>query len=97
MTDVVGFPLEETDKIMDALELAEQKGDLEALKWCARRLRWLYDPAEVSESDGYCHAEALFNTSWMDALKHDPPPALIAVIISPGAAGRPSGRHTAVI
>lgn len=89
MTDVVGFPCEETDKTMDAMQLAEQKGDIDALRWCARRLCWLYDQAEIISSDTYCYTVTLFNVAWLDALKYDPPPASIAALVDtnrkPGA------------
>jgi hypothetical protein len=41
MTDMAMFPIEETDRIMDAMEQAEKAGDLPALQWCARFLMWL--------------------------------------------------------
>jgi hypothetical protein len=84
MTDMVGFPLAETDKIMDAMEQAEKVGDLEALKWCARFLRWLWDEGDVIGSDAYLRAERLFNKMWGSLLKSDPPPESIAGIINRG-------------
>jgi hypothetical protein len=86
MTDMVEFPLAETDKIMDAMEQAEKAGDLEALKWCARFLRWLWDEGDVIGSDAYFRAERLFNKMWGSLLKNDPPPESIAAVINRGDA-----------
>ena len=82
MTDVVGFPLCETDRIMDAMKQAEQAGDLPALKWCARFLLWLWDEGDVMGTDSYCYAEGLFNKLWSELLKNDAPPESIAAIIN---------------
>jgi hypothetical protein len=82
MTDMVVFPLAETDKIMEAMEQAEKAGDMEALKWCARFLRWLWDEGDVIGSDAYLRAEQLFNKTWGILLKSDMPPESIAEIIN---------------
>jgi len=82
MTDMVGFPIEETDKIMDAMEQAEKSEDLPALKWCARFLRWLWDEGEIMGTDGYCYSAGLFNKMWSNLLKSDTPPESIAAIIN---------------
>jgi hypothetical protein len=49
MTNMVGFPIEETNRIMDAMTQAEKAGDLEALQWCSRFLRWLWDEGGIIE------------------------------------------------
>jgi hypothetical protein len=82
MTDMVEFPIEETDKIMDAMEQAEKAGDLPALQWCARFLRWLWDEGGIMETDSYCYSESLFNKAWEGLLKSDPAPESIAAIIN---------------
>jgi hypothetical protein len=81
MTYVVGLPLDEANKITDAMEQAEKTGDLESLRWCARMLKWLYDPAEIIWADIYSGPEDLFNHNWSNALERDPPPPSIATII----------------
>jgi len=82
MTEMVEFPIEETDKIMDAMEQAEKAGDLKALQWCARFLRWLWDEGGIVSVDDYCYNEGLFNKMWDSLLKADPAPETIAAIIN---------------
>jgi hypothetical protein len=82
MTDMVEFPIEETDRIMDAMEQAEKAGDLPALQWCARFLRWLWNEGGIMETDNYCYSEDLFNKMWDSLLKSDPAPESIAAIIN---------------
>jgi hypothetical protein len=82
MTDMVEFPIEETDKIMEAMEQAEKAGDLKALQWCARFLRWLWDEGGVVSVDDYCYSEDLFNKMWDSLLKNDPAPDSIVAIIN---------------
>ena len=110
VTDMVEFPIEETDKIMDALEQAEKSGDLKSLQWCARFLRWLWDEGDVigvddycySEGlfnkfgvDDYCYSEGLFNKLWDSLLKSDPPPEGIAEIINRKDKPKPPGNKDA--
>ena len=90
ITDVVVFPFEETDRIMAGMELAEETNDLEALRWCARRLRWLNDQAETMESNIDYHTANLFNVAWGSLQEHDPPPASIAALVDPDQ-GPPTG------
>jgi hypothetical protein len=61
MTDMVQFPIEETDKTMGTMEQAEKAKDLKALQWCARFLRRLWDEGSVISTDDYCYSEGLFN------------------------------------
>jgi len=82
MTDMVEFPIEETDKIIDAMEQAEKAGDVKALQWCARFLRWLWDEGGIVSVDDYCYNEGLFNKMWDCLLKADPAPETIAAIIN---------------
>jgi hypothetical protein len=82
MTSMVGFPIEETNRIMDAMTQAEKAGDLEALQWCARFLKWLWDEGGIIEVDDYCYSEGLFNKVWDSLLKSDLPPESIATIIN---------------
>ena len=81
-TDMVEFPFDETDKIMDAMKLAEKAGDLKALQWCARRLQWLWQEGSLTDTDKYCYTESLFNTAWAALSKNDPAPDSIAAIIN---------------
>jgi hypothetical protein len=82
ITDMVMFPIEETDRIVDAMEQAEKTGDLKALQWCARFLIWLWAEAEVIGADDYANAESLFNRLWESLLKDDPAPESITAIIN---------------
>ena len=82
MTSMIGFPHMEAWGVIEAMEQAEKAGDIEALKWCARRLCWLYEEGEVYSGDMFCTAEHLFNSTWKAFLKNDPPPASIAAIIA---------------
>jgi hypothetical protein len=88
-TDMVLFPIEETDRIMDAMELAEKAGDLPALQWCARFLRWLWDEGDITSVGDYCYCEDLFNKMWASLLKGDPAPESIAAIINRKDAPQP--------
>ncbi|MDR1373679.1 MAG: hypothetical protein LBJ24_01770 [Treponema sp.] len=95
MTDVVGLPIDEADRIMDGMEQAEKAGDLEALRWCARMTQWLWDQAEINSTDTYCYSEILFNAAWNHLVNTDPPPASIAAIVAPkekGPDGKAAGR-----
>jgi hypothetical protein len=95
MTMVVDLPLDEADKIIDAMEQAEKAGDLEGLKWCARRIRWLWDQGEVGSTDTYCYTENLFNSAWDYITEKDPPPAAIAAVVTreeEGPDGEAAGR-----
>jgi hypothetical protein len=83
MTDVVGLPLDEADRIMDGMEQAEKAGDPEALRWCARMIRWLWDQSEVIGADIYSYTGDLFNCAWKGLMARDPPPASIAAIVTP--------------
>jgi hypothetical protein len=82
MTDVVGLPIDEAEGIMEGMKQAEKTGDLEALRWCARMILWLWDQAAVSETDAYGYSENLFNGAWGSLMKTDPPPASIAAVVA---------------
>jgi len=81
-TKMVEFPLDETDRIMDAMEQAEKAGDLKALQWCARRLQWLWQEGDVISTDKYWRVENLFNTAWAALSKNDPAPESISAIVN---------------
>ena len=83
-TEMVGMPHVEAKNVIDAMEAAEAAGDLKALQWCARRIVWLYEQGEAYDSDMFCNAEKLFNDTYADALKRDPPPESIFAIIARG-------------
>ena len=89
MTNLVELPFEETDKIMDGMERAGETNDLEALRWCARRLRWLYNQAETCGTDIDCYAASLFNVAWGSLRELDPPPASIAALVDPNREPEP--------
>jgi hypothetical protein len=82
MTDFLNFPAEEAEKTLEALKQAEQTNDIEALKWCARRLAWLDDTSEIDTGEADHYPVHLFNKAWAEALKNDPPPESIADIIA---------------
>jgi hypothetical protein len=77
------YPHEVVIKIMEALKQAEQKSDLAALKWCAKRILWLYG---ISDTSTGCvspeQAGRLFMSAYMG---QETPPASIAGIV--GAIG----------
>jgi hypothetical protein len=81
-TDYVSLPADETEKVIEAMKLAEQKNDIEALKWTARRIAWLDDTAEIISGDDGFHPAHIFNRTWAEMLKTDPPPESIAEIIN---------------
>jgi hypothetical protein len=73
------YPYAVVAQIMEALKLAEQKSDIAALKWCARKILWLY---EISDTSTGCigpeQAGRLFMSAYMGK---DTPPASIAGIV----------------
>ena len=81
-TDFLTLPADEAEKVIEAMKLAEQKNDVEALKWCARRIAWLDDTAEILSGDDNFHPAHIFNRTWGEMLKSDPPPESIAEIIN---------------
>jgi len=73
------YPYEVVVKIMDALKLAEHKSDLEALKWCAKKILFLYEIAETSTG---CVSPEQIGKLFMSAYaKGYAPPDLIAGIV----------------
>ena len=88
-TNFLLFPYEEAGKTIKALGHAEKADDLEALKWCARRLAWLDDEAVVTNAvDNFYQAQE-FTRDWARALKTDPPPDSIRAIIDQIDQGEP--------
>lgn len=81
-TDFVSLPAEEAEKTIEAIKQAEQTNDIEALKWCARRIVWLDDVSEIVCGDDTFHPAHLFNKTWADTLKTDPVPDSIKDIIA---------------
>jgi hypothetical protein len=82
MTDYLELPAEEAKKVIEAMKLAEQTNDIEALKWAARRIAWLDGTSELSSGDDYFYPAHIFNRTWAEMLKTDPPPTSIAEIIN---------------
>jgi len=81
-TNYLSLPADEAEKVIEAMKLAEQKNDIEALKWTARRIAWLDDTSEITGGDdSFCPAH-IFNKTWAEMLKTDPPPESIAEIIN---------------
>jgi len=75
------YPYEVVVKLMEALKLAEQKSDIAALKWCAKKILWLYEIADTSSG---CISEKQAGKLFMSAyIGNDTPPALIAGIVGP--------------
>jgi hypothetical protein len=88
-TELVHFPVDETKEIMAVMERAEKRGNLKTLRWCARRLLWIYKI--MLEKDGTCGSDAgtlfyngvddgqaytvrKFNRAYKSAIKDDPLP-----------------------
>jgi len=82
MTGFLSLPADEAEKVIEAMKLAEQTNDIEALKWTARRIVWLDDTAQITSGDDYFHPAHIFNRTWAEILKTDPPPKSIAEIIN---------------
>jgi hypothetical protein len=83
MTEYLTLPVAEAEKTIEAMKLAEQVGDVVALRWCARRIIWLHDAAaEVMAGDDCLYPVNLFNKAWAESLKNNPPPESIAAIIA---------------
>jgi hypothetical protein len=81
-TYFLDLPAEEAEKVIEAMKQAEQAGDTEALKWCARRLAWLDEASEIIDGDANFYPARSFNKSWAETLKSDPPPESISAIIA---------------
>ena len=81
-TEMLEFPVEETERVIEAMSKAEQTGDLEGLCWASRRLKWLYAQAETSTGSFGRQAVRWFNLAWDEQIKADPPPESIAAIIN---------------
>jgi hypothetical protein len=77
------YPYAVVVQVMEALKLAEQKSDMAALKWCARKILFLYEISDTS-TGGISPEQAgrLFMSAYMGA---DVPPPSIAGIV--GAIG----------
>jgi hypothetical protein len=77
------YPAEEVKKVIDALELAVDKKDMETLLWCGRRVLWFYERAELNtcnlSGDMQCD---LFDEAYKGSMEA-PPPALIADLVAP--------------
>jgi len=74
------YPYEVVVKIMEALQLAEQKSDTAALKWCAKKILWLYKIADTSTG---CISPEMAGKLFISAYGNDAPPASIAGIVKP--------------
>jgi hypothetical protein len=81
-TDFLSLPAEEAERTIEAMKQAEQTSDIEALKWCARRIVWLDDTSEIIGGDDGYHPAHIFNRAWNEQLKNDPAPDSIAAIIN---------------
>ena len=82
VTDYLSLPAEEAERTIEAMKQAEQASDIEALKWCARRIVWLDDTSEIVSGDDLSYPEHLFNKAWGEQLKNDPVPESIKDIIA---------------
>jgi len=75
------FPLRETKEVIEAMMQAEEGGDLRALQWCARKLKWLYDFAEVSSTDIDWREAKLYQDAWIARLVLDLSPESVKGIL----------------
>ena len=80
LTDLDGYPIDEMEMIIAAMEIAERDKDLEALRCAARYLLWLNKRTEISSLGMNEYAVDLFNDFWAELLKNDPPPDRISDI-----------------
>ena len=81
-TGFLALPAEEAGKTIEAMKKAEETSDIEALKWCARRIVWLDDVSEIIGGEDYFYRAYLFNKAWQKELKTDPVPDSIRGIIT---------------
>jgi len=79
--DTLVFPLRETKEVIEAMAEAEESGDLKALQWCARKLKWLYDFAERSRTDISPREVKLYQDAWIARLVLDLPPESVKGIL----------------
>lgn len=59
MTEYLAVPVEEAKKIVKAMAKAAGVGDLNALKWCARRLAWLCDDPALTSLASFLDLESV--------------------------------------
>jgi hypothetical protein len=81
-TDFISLPADEAERTLEALKQAEAANDIEALKWCARRLAWLDGASQIISGDDSFYPAHIFNKTWAEMLKSDSPPESIAAIIA---------------
>jgi hypothetical protein len=78
MTVFLTFPIEEMEKVIEAMSKAEKEADLKSLQWAARQIKWLYEEvSETERGDDEFYPVHLFNRDWEKQLKADPPPETI--------------------
>ena len=82
MTEFLYLPAEEAERTLEALKQAEQTNDIEALKWCARRLVWLDDTAQIGNGDDSFYPSRFFNKDWKKEIEDDLIPDSIKDIIA---------------
>ena len=82
LTDFLMLPAEEAKIITDELKKAEKTNDIEALKWCARRIVWLDDVSEIISSGDNFYPAHVFNKAWEKELKSDTVPDSMTAIIA---------------
>ena len=70
-TDFLMLPANEAEKTIEAMKKAEEISDIEALKWCARRIAWLSDVSETIRGDDEAYPARLFNKAWRKKLETD--------------------------
>ena len=82
--EYIDFPAEETFRVMEAMGQAEQSGDMDALRWAARRILFManiYEGDTTKDNDPYIPV-CIFNRLWEAEQLKDPPPESIADIIA---------------
>ena len=82
LTDFLMLPAEEAGKTIEAMKRADEINDIEALKWCARRIAWLDDVSEIIDGEDYYYRAHLFNKAWKKELESDAVPDSIKGIIA---------------
>jgi hypothetical protein len=73
---MAGLAHDELKTVMKIMGRAEKDDDLNALKWSARKIAWLYKTAELIDFEYSEVTVNLFNDAWQGLLKTDPPPLL---------------------
>ena len=82
--EFITLPVEETFKVLEAMKQAEQQGDMEGLRWAARRIIFMANifSEDTLTTDDIHISVRCFNALWEAEEMKDTAPASIAGIIS---------------